>query len=104
MTEAPLWTPDPARAAATQVVAFMHAANARHGLALQTYHDLHAWSVTERDRFWDLVWDYCGVIGDKGERRVADPERMPGARFFPEARLNYAENLLRPGDRGEAIV
>jgi acetoacetyl-CoA synthetase len=104
MSEAPLWTPDPTRAAATQLVEFMHAANARHDLALQTYRDLHAWSVTERDRFWDLVWDYCGVVGDKGERRVADAERMPGARFFPDARLNFAENLLRPGYRGEAIV
>jgi acetoacetyl-CoA synthetase len=104
MSEAPLWTPDPARAAATQLVEFMHAANARHGLALQTYRDLHAWSVSERDRFWDLVWDYCGVIGDKGERLVADPDAMPGARFFPDARLNFAENLLRPGDAGEAIV
>jgi acetoacetyl-CoA synthetase len=71
---------------------------------LRDTRDLHAWSVSERDRFWDLVWDYCGVVGDKGKRLVENPESMPGAKFFPDARLNFAENLLRPGVDGEAFV
>ena len=51
------------------------------------------------DLFWDLVWDFCGVIGDKGARLLADGDQMPGAKFFPDAQLNFAENLLRqPGD------
>ena len=49
----------------------------------------------EREAFWSLIWDYCGVVGDKGERVLVDGDRMPGARFFPDARLNFAENLLR---------
>ena len=100
----PLWAPSPARAAATQVMAFMAQVNARHDLALENYHQLHAWSVAEAPAFWDLVWDFGGVIGDKGSRPVVDPGRMPGTRFFPEGRLNFAENLLRREGEGIALV
>jgi len=100
----PLWTPDPARAAGSQVVALMAEVNRRYGLALKTYRDLHAWSIAHADLFWDLVWDFCGIIGDKGGRLLADGDKMPGARFFPDARLNFAENLLRRADAGEAMV
>jgi acetoacetyl-CoA synthetase len=79
-------------------------ANRRHGLSLKTYRDLHAWSVTDSAAFWDLIWDYCGVIGDKGERRLIDGDKMPGAQFFPDARLNFAENLLRGEGSGDAMI
>ena len=102
--EAPLWTPAPERAAATQVMAFLAEVNRRHGLSLASYRDLHAWSVAHPDLFWDQVWDFCGVVGDKGDRRLIDADRMPGAQFFPDARLNFAENLLRRTDGGEAMV
>src|SRR5262249_29521888 len=63
------------------------------------------WSVTERERFWQSIWSFCGVIGDApGETVLLDGERMPGARWFPDARLNFAENLLRRRDRGTALV
>jgi len=104
MSETPLWTPAPERAAASQVRAFMEEANRRHGLRLRTYRELHAWTVAHADLFWSLVWDFGGVIGDKGERLVADAGKMPGARFLPDASLNFAENLLRRADDGEAIV
>ena len=60
---------------------FRKAANERFGLKLAAYRDLHAWSVMKPAEFWELVWDFCGVIGDKGERRLIDIGRMPGARF-----------------------
>ena len=100
----PLWTPDPRRVAASQMVAFRDAANARHALSLNTYRELHAWSVTHRPEFWDLVWDFTKVVGEKGTRVLIDGDRMPGARFFPDARLNFAENLLRRRDGKAAIV
>ncbi len=103
-TERPLWTPDPRRVAASQMVAFRDAANARFGLSLKTYRELHAWSVANRSEFWDLVWDFGKVVGEKGARILIDGERMPGARFFPDARLNFAENLLRRRDEKTAIV
>ena len=102
--ELPLWTPDPRRVAASQMIAFRDAANARFGLSLKTYRELHAWSVAYRAEFWDLVWDFAQVVGDKGVRLLIDGDRMPGARFFPDARLNFAENLLRRHDEEVAIV
>jgi acetoacetyl-CoA synthetase len=104
VAEKPLWTPGEREIAASQVAAFMGEANRRHGLVLKSYRDLHAWSVEHSDLFWDLVWDFCGVIGQKGERRLIDGDKMPGARFFPDAQLNFAENLLRRSDTSEAIV
>ena len=73
-------------------------------MRLTDYRDLHAWSVEHPDLFWSLVWDFCEVIGDKGERLVADHGKMPGARYLPDSTLNFAENLLRRSDGGEAIV
>jgi acetoacetyl-CoA synthetase len=102
--ERPLWTPGPERVAATQVMAFVKEANRRHRLSLAGYRDLHAWSVNSRAEFWDLVWDFCGVIGDKGARKLARGDAMPGASFFPDARLNFAENMLHVSGKGEAIV
>jgi acetoacetyl-CoA synthetase len=100
----PLWKPSPARMQAARVSAFMQAANARFGLALADYAALYAWSVAERADFWRLVWDFCAVRGEPGERVLVDGERMPGARWFPEARLNFAENLLRRRDDADALV
>jgi acetoacetyl-CoA synthetase len=101
---APLWTPSPGRAAGTQLMAFTAAANARHGLNLSGYRDLHAWSLAHPDLFWDLIWDEAGVIGEKGARRLTDADKMPGAAFFPDARLNFAENLMRRTGPDTAMV
>jgi acetoacetyl-CoA synthetase len=66
---------------------------------------LYRWSVDHPEAFWLAVWDFCGVIAEtRGERVLVDRDRMPGARFFPEARLNFAENLLRRRDSSPAIV
>ncbi|WP_026060567.1 acetoacetate--CoA ligase [Pseudaminobacter salicylatoxidans] len=101
---APLWTPSAERIAAAPITAFMAEASARAGRQLSGYAELHTWSVTEREAFWNLVWDFCGVVGDKGERVLANGERMPGARFFPDACLNFAENLLKTTGAADAIV
>jgi acetoacetyl-CoA synthetase len=60
---------------------------------------LQDWSVPTAEGFWSALWDFCGVRGDKGDRILENGDAMPGARFFPDARLNFAENLLsRTGD------
>jgi len=84
--------------------AFMLEANARFGLKLSDYASLYAWSIAERADFWRLLWDFCGVRGDPGGPVLLDGDRMPGARWFPEARLNFSENLLRRRDDADAIV
>ena len=102
--ETPLWRPTADDISAQPLTRFAAAAAIRAGRSFADYSALHAWSVDDRAAFWDLTWDFCGVVGDKGERRLIGGELMPGAGFFPDARLNYAENLLRRYDDGEAIV
>ena len=104
MSDQPLWSPSPERVRATRVMAFLGEANRRHRLSLAGYRDLHAWSVKHPDLFWDLLWDFGGVIGEKGARLAVDLDAMPGAKFFPDARLNFAENLLRRTDARAALV
>ncbi|BBE71787.1 acetoacetate--CoA ligase [Oharaeibacter diazotrophicus] len=101
-----LWSPSPERAAATAMTAFRGFCAERFGIPLSDGVALHAWSIAEPAAFWEAVWDFCGVVGDKGERRLVDGDRMPGARFFPDATLNFAENLLaRPGaPEDDAVV
>ncbi len=103
-SEMPLWRPSREAVAASPLTRFAGEAGKRAGRSLTGYRALHAWSVDDRAGFWDLVWDFCGVIGDKGARQLVDGEAMPGARFFPDATLNFAENLLRRTDDGDAIV
>ena len=104
MSDQPLWSPSPERVEATQVMAFLGETNRRHQSRLQTYRDLHAWSVQHPDLFWDQLWDFCGVIGEKGGRRAINLDAMPGATFFPDAKINFAENLLRRSDDRDALV
>ncbi|WP_246206530.1 acetoacetate--CoA ligase [Propylenella binzhouense] len=102
--DALLWKPDPEGLKALPITAFAREASARCGAELADFDALHAWSVADPASFWDLVWDFCGVIGQKGGERLADPDRMPGACFFPGGRLNFAENLLRHPGTGPAIL
>jgi len=107
MQETPLWSPSPQRVADANMTAFMRRVNERHGTALATYAQLYRWSIDHLEDFWAAMWEFGGVIAEtRGERVIADRDRMPGARFFPEARLNFAENLLRrqEGEAAEAIV
>ncbi len=100
----PLWSPSPEMADASPMRALARLVSDRHGLSLAAYSDLHAWSVADREAFWSTVWDDNAVIGEMGADALADGDTMPGARFFPDARLNFAENLLRRTGPGEALV
>jgi len=101
----PLWQPGDERKASTNMARFMTFVAAETARSLSSYRDLHAFSVEDPGRFWELVWDYCGVMGDKGSAPyLAAPDRMPGARFFPQAKLNFAENVCRAIDNGPALV
>ncbi|MBF0305836.1 MAG: acetoacetate--CoA ligase [Alphaproteobacteria bacterium] len=94
-----LWQPSSERIERANMTAFMR----RVGV-VGDYDALWRWSVERPDLFWRAVWDDAGVIGEPGATVVKDVDRMPGAQFFPEARLNFAENLLRRRDQGDAIV
>ena len=67
------------------------------------YHELWQWSIDDSPAFWDALWDWQGLIGEKGARKIADEGAMPGTRFFPDARLCFAENMLVQADDRPAI-
>jgi acetoacetyl-CoA synthetase len=108
MTTSPmLWQPSADRIASANITDFTRRVAAATGRPLRDYDALWRWSNDEREAFWRAVWDYAGVVGTPGERTLVDPQRMPGARWFPDARLNFAENLLtrrQAGDAGDALV
>ncbi len=73
--------------------------------SLQVYEELHHWSVENKKAFWSEVWDHCGVVAEtKGQTVLVDEDKMPGAVWFPQARLNFAENLLKHSGNDTAIV
>src|SRR5439155_22633583 len=74
------------------------------GAGLGGYAALHGWSIENPEAFWRSVWEFCDVAGEPGGTTLLDASKMPGARWFPEARLNFAENLLRLRDHSDALV
>ena len=99
-----LWQPSPEQVRHANLTAFRRFVTHRHGIDVESYADLHAWSIAHIPEFWDAVWDFCEVIGDKGDIILDPGKHMLEARFFPDARLNFAGNLLRRRDNGDAVV
>lgn len=97
----PFMTPDPQAVADSTIMDF-----ARHaGMAGSDYAALHRWSVTDLEGFWGAVWEYFDIDANTPHERVLAEERMPGARWFPGATLNYAHHALRNlADDAVAIV
>ena len=105
MTELkPLWTPSQEQICDARMTDFSRFAGKNEGLEFKDYNSLHAWSCESGGKFWSQFWDFAGIVGDKGERVVVDEGKMPGAKYFPDARINYAENLLKYSGDEEAIV
>lgn len=99
-----LWQAEMERRRGSLLWRFAEQTAAMHGCAPADYAGLHAWSIRDRAAFWSSIWDFAGIIGDKGTTVLADGDLMPGARFFPGASLNHAENLLRrSGDRKSVV-
>jgi acetoacetyl-CoA synthetase len=89
---------------ASPMYAFMQACNREYGLTLSGYEELHAWSISDRETFWTAIWDFCGVKGERGARALISGDVMLEARFFPDAKLNFAENLLSAEGSGDALI
>ena len=94
----PLWQPNPATVGDTRMAQFMQATGQGR------YSDLWQWSVDQPEAFWREIWKFCAAVGDPGDVVLEAGDQMPGARWFPQAKLNYAENLLQRRDDGEALV
>jgi len=102
--EMPLWTPSEDFKNAQPLSRFMTWLSEREGTTFPDVDALHVWSVENRDKFWSAIWHFCGVEGEKGEHALIDDGRMLEARFFPDARLNFAQNLLRQSGETDALI
>jgi acetoacetyl-CoA synthetase len=101
----PLWRPSRERVEQSNMVRFARFAEARFGCRLPDYDALWRWSVERLPDFWETLWDFLEIRAERRFDRVVDDlDRMPGARWFPGARLNFAENLLRHDDHRIALV
>jgi len=104
-TSKPLWQPSARRVSDANLAAFMPFVRDRYGVEAAAYAELYDWSVEDPERFWHAVWQFCGVVAStQGDTILVDGNRMPGAQWFPGARLNFAENLLQRRDGATAIV
>ena len=100
-----LWQPSPTRVENANVTRFRNWVNEKHSLKLDSFHALYDWSVTRKEDFWPAIIDYAGLKAESwGDTVLVDGDKMPGAKFFPNARLNFAENLLVRDDHTDALV
>jgi acetoacetyl-CoA synthetase len=100
-----LWQPTDAQVKASNMFRFMQTVNERCGQNFTTYDQLYRWSVDNIPEFWAVMWDFAGIQASAPyEKVVDDPMKMPGAQWFPGAKLNFAENLLRYRDDRLAVI
>ena len=101
----PLWAPSADRVAAAKITRFRHHIETQYGVTLADQEALHTWTVENIEAFWVSLWRFGEVISSRPwDRVLVHGERMPGATWFPGSRLNFAQNLLRRRDLGEALV
>jgi acetoacetyl-CoA synthetase len=100
----PIWSPGPVRRQTANIRRFIDLARRELDPGIHQYRDLHRYSIQNPSGFWRTVWDFCEVVGTPGTAVLEDPDQMPGARWFPDARLNFAENLLRHRDDNPALI
>ena len=95
----PLWRPS--APADSQLQKLMNALHHEYGAPADDYFAFHAWTLKEPEKFWLAVWDHTGMRGESGDIVVDDVTKLPGADWFPDAEMNYAEELLRPRMPGQ---
>jgi acetoacetyl-CoA synthetase len=101
----PLWIPSEERKRDANITHFMHEINSRHDLDLQSYPELYQWSIENIPEFWAAMWDFAGIQASQPfDQVIEDLRKFPGANWFPGARLNFAENLLRYRDDQLAFI
>ena len=101
----PIWRPDKSRIENANITAFKNWLEAENKIIFKDYAAMHQFSLSRKEEFWRAVWEYSGIIAaTRGERVLVNGDCMPGAQFFPDAKLNFAENLMRRRDNKEALV
>lgn len=101
----PIWTPSSQRVEAANVTRFMAMVRQEYAPSVTDYASLYRWSIGAPEEFWPAVWRFCDIKHSRAWDTVLEhPARMPGARWFSGARLNFADNLLRRRDEHPALV
>ncbi|HEY0681029.1 MAG TPA: acetoacetate--CoA ligase [Steroidobacter sp.] len=101
----PIWTPSPERAANSALARFSHYVQERYKAPVHDYASLHRWSIEFPENFWTAVWDFCEIRCSRGPQQIIEAgTRLPGAKWFVGALLNYAENLVPASDDTVAII
>ena len=100
-----LWKPTQEKVKSTSLYNFIEYINSRYQLTINNFDKMHTWSVENRENFWDGIWDFYKIIGIKGDKPFLQPKNnLPGTRFFPNGKLNYAENMLKKNNDHIAIT
>ena len=100
-----LWRPDLDKQKNTSLYKFIEHINSRHKTEIDNFETLHKWSINYRGYFWEEVWNFFNIIGKKGDCPYLEPENsLPGTKFFPNGKLNYAQNMLKKSDDDVAII
>ncbi len=100
-----LWEPSAARIQRSQLSQFLQQLDREQQRQFDNYADLHRWSVESPEAFWQSVWDFCDIRASQtSDQILVDGNQFPGARWFPDARLNFAENLLRNRSDKTALI
>src|SRR5690625_4206274 len=101
-----VYTPEPSQVEASRLAEFIRWLEPRHNRRFDDYHALWQWSVDNLDTFWAEVWEFFDIQADGDPTPVLASREMPGAQWFPNTRLNYAEHVFRQrsNDRPAAIV
>ena len=99
-----LWTPKEESIKGANITRFIKFVNKESGASVSDYSGLYNWSVTEIEQFWEALWKYSGIIHSKSYEKILDERKMPGAKWFEGAELNFAENLLRYRDDKISLI
>ncbi|NWG27224.1 MAG: acetoacetate--CoA ligase, partial [Ignavibacteriaceae bacterium] len=100
----PLWIPTEERIRNSNFTKYYEFLRKEYGLTFSNYSELHNWSVTEIETFWESIWKFSGILHSKPYKIILDKRVMPGANWFEGTKLNFAENLLRLRDDHPAII
>ncbi len=100
-----LWQPSEDRIRKTNMYRFMHRVNEKYDQRFREYHSLYQWSIENIPQFWETMWEFANILASSLPKQIVDDlQKMPGAKWFSGARLNFAENLIRYSDHQVALI
>lgn len=99
-----LWTPPKERVEQSNLYRFIERTRQIHGVAPTDYDGFLDWSINNAEAFYDVLWDQLGIVGEKGRPAISAHNDIKKVRFYPNAKLNYAENALKEADSRPAII